>query len=74
MSAAPPFAIEDCPALYGQASAVISRYYPWAEVAYREQGWTLPRYIDRVYVVEKATRLLDYRPHYNLPSMFNPDG
>jgi UDP-glucose 4-epimerase len=40
---------------------VIERYFPGAAALYARQGWTLPAYIDRVYVAEKAERLLGFR-------------
>lgn len=60
-----PFAVRDTPALLRDAPTVIMRHYPDAERVFAERGWHLPASIDRVYVTERAERVLGYRPRYN---------
>jgi UDP-glucose 4-epimerase len=65
IAARSPFRREDARELLTDAPAVIHRYYPDAEAVFRAQGWALPDSIDRVYVTEKAERLLGYAPQHN---------
>ncbi|HEY7093472.1 MAG TPA: NAD(P)-dependent oxidoreductase [Ktedonobacterales bacterium] len=71
ISARSPFQQEDTAELPTDAPAVIRRYYPEAEEVFRAQGWTLPTSIDRVYVTEKAERLLGYAPQYNFAELLD---
>ncbi|HEY7022539.1 MAG TPA: NAD(P)-dependent oxidoreductase [Ktedonobacterales bacterium] len=71
ISARSPFQREDTPELLINAPAVIRRYYPDAEEVFRAQGWSLPASIDRVYVTEKAERLLDYAPQHNFAELLD---
>jgi nucleoside-diphosphate-sugar epimerase len=34
----------------------MSRYFPWAREEFFKRGWSLPKTIDRVYVIEQAAR------------------
>ncbi len=70
ISAAPAFSESECGALFHDADDVIDGHFPWARAAFTRRGWQLPRRIDRVYVIEKAQRMLGYQPHYNFESMF----
>jgi len=71
ISARSPFQREDTAELLTNAPAVIRRYYPDAEEVFRAQGWTLPASIDRVYVTEKAERLLGYAPQHNFAELLD---
>jgi nucleoside-diphosphate-sugar epimerase len=71
ISARSPFHREDAGELLTSAPAVIRRYYPDAEDMFRAHGWTLPQSIDRVYVTEKAERLLGYAPRYNFAELLD---
>jgi nucleoside-diphosphate-sugar epimerase len=71
ISAHSPFQHEDTAALLTDAPAVIRRYFPDAEDVFRAQGWTLPTGIDRVYVAEKAERLLGYTPQHNFAELLD---
>ena len=71
ISARSPFQHEDTAELLTNAPAVIRRYYPDAEDVFRTQGWTLPASIDRVYVTEKAERLLGYAPRHNFAELLD---
>jgi nucleoside-diphosphate-sugar epimerase len=78
ISAAPAFSKFESGALFNAADDAIDRHYPWARNAFARRGWQLPRHIDRVYVIEKAQRMLGYQPRYNFESRFGaealPDG
>jgi len=71
ISARSPFQHEDTVALLTDAPAVIRRYYPDAEDVFRAHGWALPASIDRVYVTEKAERLLGYTPRHNFAELLD---
>ena len=61
VSAPSPFRREDCPELMRDAPAVVARYHPRFPALYERLGWTMFPRIDRVYVTEKAERLLGFR-------------
>jgi nucleoside-diphosphate-sugar epimerase len=61
ISAPPPFAREDAPALATDAPAVIAARFPEAAALYGERGWRLPERIERVYDPGKAERVLGWR-------------
>jgi len=61
LAAPTPFARADRAGLIADAPAVIARYFPDAPALYAARGWSLPPHIDRVYVAEKAERLLGFR-------------
>ena len=71
VSAHQPFRHEDTAELLTDAPAVIRRYYPDAEDVFRAQGWALPASIDRVYVTEKAERLLGYAPLHDFAELLD---
>jgi UDP-glucose 4-epimerase len=71
ISARSPFRREDARELLANAQAVIRRYYPDAEDVFRAQGWALPESIDRIYVTEKAERLLGYEPQRNFAELLD---
>ncbi len=74
ISAVSPFVLEDTEALLTHAAEVMTRYYPWAPEAFRRRGWLLPHTIDRVYVMEKAQRMLSYRPEHNFDAVLHSRG
>jgi nucleoside-diphosphate-sugar epimerase len=71
ISAHSPFQREDAAELLTSAPAVIRRYYPDAEGVFRAHGWTLPASVDRVYVTERAERLLGYAPRHNFAELLD---
>jgi len=71
ISARSPFQREDAAELLTDAPAVIRRYHPDAEDVFRTHGWALPASIDRVYVTEKAERLLGYAPRHNFAELLD---
>jgi UDP-glucose 4-epimerase len=67
ISAQSPFAQRDLPALVRDAPSVLRNKAPEAFFLFRQQGWTVPQSIDRVYVIERAYQQLGYRPRYSYP-------
>jgi len=61
---------KDCIGLWGHADETLRRYFPWIDVEFAKRGWNLPKYIDRVYVVDKAKKILGYKASYNYSSLF----
>lgn len=70
ISAQSPFEPGDLPALLHDAPSVIESKIPEALSFFTRQGWTLPRSIDRVYIIERARRQLGYQPRYNFREVF----
>ena len=71
ISARSPFRREDAAELLTDAPVVIRRYFPDTEDVFRALGWALPESIDRVYVTEKAERLLVYTPQHNFAELLD---
>jgi UDP-glucose 4-epimerase len=65
-----PFSQKEVEELKNNADTVILRHFPWAKEEFFKRNWLLPRTIDRVYVIEKATKLLGYHPSHNFPEWF----
>jgi nucleoside-diphosphate-sugar epimerase len=65
ISSQSPFRQEEVEELKKNADIVMLRHFPWAEEEFFKKGWTLPKTIDRVYVVEKARKVLGYHPSHN---------
>jgi nucleoside-diphosphate-sugar epimerase len=65
VSAKSPFTKADLKTLKTDPEAVIQTYYPDVARVFAARQWTFPSSIDRVYVVDKAERLLGYAPRYN---------
>lgn len=59
-----PFAKSDLKTLKDNPAAVILKLYPEAAAIYQANNWLFPASIDRVYVIEKAKRLLGYSPEF----------
>ena len=70
ISAQSPFEPSDLPALLHDAPSVLRRKIPEALPFFTQQGWTLPRSIDRVYVIERARHQLGYQPKHNFQDAF----
>lgn len=71
ISSGSPFGKEDLSALKRSAREVILKHYPQAEAVYAANGWAFPESIDRVYVSEKARRMLNYQPRYTFEYLLN---
>jgi nucleoside-diphosphate-sugar epimerase len=65
-----PFQQSDGEELSGNADDVIMRYFPWAKKEFSMRGWSLPKTIDRVYAIEKAKKILGYKPSHNFSEWF----
>lgn len=70
ISCQPPFREEEVEELKENADKVILRHFPWAKDEFLKRGWALPKSIDRVYVIEKAMKLLGYHPLHNFSEWF----
>jgi UDP-glucose 4-epimerase len=65
ITATAPFAREDAAQLGVDAPAVVARYFPQFPAIYAARGWTMLPTLDRVYVNDKARRLLGWQPRYD---------
>jgi UDP-glucose 4-epimerase len=65
VSADPPFRRSETKALFDEPWTVIDRRFPGASRLFERMKWEKPSSIDRVYVIDKAKRLLGYRPQDN---------
>ena len=65
ISADSPFQQTETIALLTDPWQVIDRIYPDASRLYNQLNWVKPSSIDRVYVIDKAKRLLNYQPRDN---------
>src|ERR1700754_666146 len=64
ISSGSPFGKGDLQQLKHSPSDVILHYFPQAREIYQHKNWIFPKSIDRVYVCDKATRMLNYQPKY----------
>ena len=69
VSAESPFRREELVELRRDAASVIVRHRPDVPARFAAHGWRLPAEIDRVYVIEKARRLLGWRPSHGLDAL-----
>jgi len=69
VSARTPFLPEDVRELKSDAAAVIRRRCPRVAEHFAAKAWTLPRSIDRVYCIERATRILGFAPQHDYRSL-----
>jgi nucleoside-diphosphate-sugar epimerase len=65
ITATAPFAPGDAAQLGVDAPAVVERYYPTFRQVYAARGWKMLPVLDRVYVNDKARRLLGWKPRYD---------
>lgn len=65
VSAATPFLPSDCQTLLADAPAVLQQRCPELVAAFAQRGWALPQSIDRVYVIDRARKVLNYAPAYS---------
>lgn len=66
-----PFTKADLQALKTNPADAILRLYPHAAEVYRSKGWELPNSIDRVYVIDKARKILGYEPSFDFEYLLN---
>lgn len=65
ISATTPFAPDDAPSLGIDAPRVVERYVPGYLDEYRRRGWRMLPTLDRVYVNERARKLLRWEPRFS---------
>jgi UDP-glucose 4-epimerase len=65
ISATSPFTKEDCNKLLSNAPEIIASYYPEHKKIYDARGWQFFPSVDRVYVNDKARKMLGWEPKYN---------
>ena len=66
ISAHSPLSRDQLHQLKHRADRVLRAQFPWIDGAFERRDWKLPTSIDRVYVTEKAERVLGYRPRHGL--------
>lgn len=66
ISARSPLCRDQLHRLKHHADRVLRAQFPWIDGAFERRDWKLPTSIDRVYVTEKAERVLGYRPEHGL--------
>jgi UDP-glucose 4-epimerase len=71
LSAETPFKVGDVDLLWTDPWRVIDERSPEVREAFLKRGWDLPERIDRVYVIEKAKRVLGYRSHYGFRAVLD---
>lgn len=64
-SARSPFLKDDLSLLLCDAAQVLQKRVPHIVETFAQHKWKLPTTVDRVYVIEKAERLLHYQSIYN---------
>ncbi|HEX7300383.1 MAG TPA: hypothetical protein VF257_15400 [Solirubrobacteraceae bacterium] len=69
VSGASPFRREDAPELLRDAASVLRRRAPHLADALRRHGHPLPRRIERVYAIDRATAELGYRPRHGVADL-----
>jgi len=45
------------------------RHFPNIDKLFAKKGWKLPESIDRVYSIDKAKNILNYRPSFNFNTL-----
>ncbi len=74
ISAEPLFEKDDLLALRADLKGVLQDRIPEIIQCYGQKGWTLPHFIDRVYVIEKAKEILGYQPQFNIRELMSEIG
>lgn len=69
ISAASPFSRNETHELLHDAPSVLVRHFPHIDKLFAQKGWQLPKSIDRVYSIDKAQQLLNYRPKFNFDTL-----
>jgi len=68
-----PFRSDDIGALWDDPWSVIERRVPGVRSSFERRGWPLPQRIDRVYAIEKARRVLGYRPRFGITELMREE-
>ena len=66
-----PFSPEDMDEVWDDPWTVIERRAPGVRAGFERHGWPLPGRIDRVYAIEKARRILGYRPRFGIAELLS---
>lgn len=66
-----PFLEEDCERLHADAAHVLRLRAPELVEEFSRRKWRLPESIDRVYVIDKARILLDYKPRFGFRELLD---
>ena len=65
VSATTPFREPDVDQLHGDAPSVVASLFPEQPALYAARGWRMFDEVDRVYVNDRARRVLGWRPRYD---------
>jgi UDP-glucose 4-epimerase len=71
LSAESPFEIGDVELLWTDPWRVMDERAPGVREAFLQRGWEMPQRIDRVYAIEKAKKVLGYRPQYGFRAVLD---
>lgn len=71
ISATTPFTEDDLAALRVDAPAVLARKFPTFEATYAKRGWRMFPVLDRVYVNERARRVLGWAPRHDFQQVLD---
>lgn len=69
ISGSTPFLESQCLQLLQNAGDVIRQVEPELAATFDKNAWALPKAIDRVYVIDKAKRILGYQPRFGWRSI-----
>ena len=58
------FSKDDLVKLKDNPIEVILKLYPTAADTYKLKGWSFPKSIDRIYIIDKARSMLGFNPRY----------
>jgi UDP-glucose 4-epimerase len=73
ISAHSPFSRNETHDLLHDAPSVLRRHFPNVDKLFAKKGWKLPGSIDRVYSIEKARKILKYRPTFNFDTLMDTE-
>ncbi len=71
ISALSPFSRDETYYLFHDAPSVLLRHFPNINKLFAEKGWKLPKSIDRVYSIDKAKKILNFRPNFNFDTLLD---
>ena len=71
ISALSPFSRDETYELLHEAPSVLLRHFPNINKLFAKKGWKLPKSIDRVYSIDKAKKILNYRPSFNFDTLLD---
>jgi nucleoside-diphosphate-sugar epimerase len=71
ISSLSPFSRDEIYDLFHDAPSVLLRHFPSINKLFAKKGWKLPKSIDRVYSIDKAIKILNYRPSFNFDTLLD---